>query len=291
MSKILIIGASGNIGGRVVSQLASKGARVRAMLRKPEAAALPREVEIVRGDLTIPESLDRCLDGVDMVFLVWVAPEEAAAPALARMAKQARRIVFLSAPLQTPHPFFQQSNASRARAERIERLIEEGGMAWTILRPGMFAGNSIGFWARQIRAGLPVRWPYLQTPTAPIDERDIAAVAVRALCEEGHSGLDYVLTGPESLTQFQQISTIGRAIGRTLTIEEMAPETAEAELETLIGPVARVLLDAWRAAAGQPAFVSNEFTEITGLAPRSFSEWAADHGAAFQDFDRAVSLR
>ena len=86
------------------------------------------------------------------------------------------------------------------------------------------------WWAPQIRAGDVVRWPYLAAPTAPIDERDIAAVAVRALCEDGHAGAEYVLTGPQSLSQFEQVSTIGRVIGRSLRIEEISPDEARREL-------------------------------------------------------------
>jgi uncharacterized protein YbjT (DUF2867 family) len=67
----------------------------------------------------------------------------------------------------------------------------------------MFAANALRGWAPQIRVGDVVRWPYLAAPTAPIDERDIAAVAVLALCEDGHAGAEYVLTGPESLSQFE----------------------------------------------------------------------------------------
>src|SRR5947209_20276086 len=77
----------------------------------------------------------------------------------------------------------------------------------------MLAANARRWWAPQIRARDVVRWPHLAVPTAPIDERDIAAVAVRALCEDGHAEAEYVLTGPESLSQFEQVSTIGRAIG------------------------------------------------------------------------------
>ena len=62
--------------------------------------------------------------------------------------------------------------------------------------------------------------------TAPIDERDIAAVAVRALCEDGHAGAEYVLTGPQSLSQFEQVSTIGRVIGHSLRIQEISPDEA-----------------------------------------------------------------
>src|SRR5262249_40018301 len=128
-------------------------ANVRALVRNPDTAALPARIELARGDLTLPETLDECLDGVDAVFLVWTAPSGAVAPALERIAKRARRIVFLSAPLKTPHPFFQQPNPARALAERIERLIEDSGLQRTCLRPGMFAENALRWWAPQIRAG------------------------------------------------------------------------------------------------------------------------------------------
>src|SRR5437660_4554555 len=113
MNRILVIGGTGTVGRQVVSRLAATGARVRAMARNPDAARLPPQVEVVRGDLTFPETLDGCLDGIDTVFLVWVAPPAAVAPALERIAKCARRIVFLSAPLKTAHPFFQQPNPVR----------------------------------------------------------------------------------------------------------------------------------------------------------------------------------
>jgi uncharacterized protein YbjT (DUF2867 family) len=268
MSRILIIGATGNVGSQVVAQLTASGVRVRALVRNP-GAVLPPQIEVVRGDLTVPETLDRCLDGIDTVFLVWVAPQATVAPALERIAKHARRIVFLSAPLKTPHPFFQQPNPSRALAEEIERLIETSGLEWTFLRPGMFAVDAVGFWASQIRTGDVVRWPHLAAPTAPIDERDIAAVAVRALCDDGHAGAEHVLTGPQSLSQAEQIATIGDVIGCPLRIEEISPDEARREL-SLPAPVLNILLDAWAAAIGQPAWVTSTVGEITGAPARTF---------------------
>ena len=271
MARILVIGATGRVGRRVVSQLGE----VRALVRNPAAAGLPAHVEVVRGDLTLPDSLDPALDGIDTVFLVWTAPAAAAAPALQRILSRARRIVYLSAPLKTPHPMVQQPNPPRTMAEEIERRIEGSGVEWTFLRPGMFAGNALWWWAPQTRAGDIVRWPYLSVQTAPIDERDIAAVAVRALCEEGHAGAEYVLTGPESLTQAEQISIIAGAIGRSLRIEEMSPEEARR------ASIPNLLLDAWAAAIGHPAFVTPTFAEVTGTPPRTFSQWAGDYAAEF----------
>jgi len=214
---------------------------------------------------------------------VWTAPAAAVAPALERITKQARRIVYLSAPLKTAHPLFQQPNPLRAMFEQIERLIETSGLQWTFLRPGMFAANALSWWAQQIRSGEVVRWPYLAAPTAPIDERDIAAVAVRALCEDGHDRAEYVLTGPESLTQFEQVSVIGRVMGRSLRIEEISPSEARREL-IRIGPLVAVnmLLEAWAAAIGQPAYVTSTVSEITGRPPKTFLDWATDNAAEFR---------
>ena len=282
-NRILIIGATGNIGRHVVSQLAATGVQIRALARNPSTAALPPQVDVRRADLTIPKTLDTCLDGIDTVFMVWVSPADTFAPVLDRIAKYARRIVFLSAPIKTAHPLFQQPNPSRARTEQYERLIEKSGLQWTYLRPGMLASNALGWWAPQIKAGDVVRWPYLAVPTAPIDERDIAAVAIRTLCGVGHAGAEYVLTGPESLNQFDQIATIGHGLGRALRIEEITPEEWLSELPASFPPlVAKMLLDAWAAAAGQPAFVTSTVSEITGTPPRAFREWVADNVAAFR---------
>jgi len=140
----------------------------------------------------------------------------------------------------------------------------------------MFAANSLSWWLPQIRAGDVVRWPYADAPTAPIHERDIAAVAVRALGEAGHDGADYVLTGPESLTQSDQVSTIGDVIGRPLRLEEISLEEARVELG-FPTPVMNMLLNAWAAAIGQPAFVTDTVEEITGNQARTFREWVSDH--------------
>jgi len=281
MKRTLVIGATGNVGRQVTSQLIATNVRVRALTRNPDSAALPAQVEIVRGDLTIPDTLDRALDEVDAVFLVWTAPATAVAPALARIAKHVQRVVFLSAPHQTAHPFFQQPNPVAIMHKEIERLIENSGLQWTFLRPGMFAANTLLWWAPTIRAGNNiVRWPYAEAPTAPIHERDLAAVAVRMLCEEGHGGEDYVLTGPESLSQSEQVSIIGEVIGRSLRFEEISPEEARRELLTVMPPpVINMLLNAWAAAIGQPAFVTSAVADLTGMPARTFRDWVTDHAA------------
>src|SRR6266571_5046245 len=224
MHPVLVTGSTGRVGRVLVAQLLDAGVPVRALTRRPAAARLPAAVEVVSGDLTVPESLDAGLHGVGAVFLVWTAPPTTAPAVVERLATHARRVVFLSSPHQTPHPFFQQPNPMAVLHADIERLIAATGLASTIIRPGMFASNALFWWAARIRDGDVVRWPYAAAETAPIDERDVASVAARALHQDGYAGGDYVLTGPESLSQAEQVGIIGDVIGRKIQFVELSPE-------------------------------------------------------------------
>ena len=282
---VLVTGATGRVGRAVVAELIDAGVPVRALSRRPEAARLPAAVEVFQGDLTVPESLDAALQDVGPVFLVWTAPPATVPAVVERLAAHARRVVFLSSPHRTPHPFFQQSqpNPTAVLHADIERLIAESGLASTIIRPGMFASNALYWWAASIRNGDAVRWPYGAAETAPVDERDIAAVAARCLSEDRHAGGDYVLTGPESLSQAEQVRIIGAVIGRPIVFEELSPEDFRRETAGIWpGQVVDMLLAAWGATIGRPAFVTSSVFDIIGSPPRTFRQWVADHADAFQ---------
>jgi len=280
---VLVTGATGRVGRAVVGLLIDAGVPVRALTHRAEAAAaLPATVEVVTGDLTVPESLDAGLLGA--VFLVWTAPPATAPAVVERVATYARRVVFLSSPHQTPHPFFQQPNPMAVLHADIERLIAAAGLESTIIRPGMFASNPLFWWATAIRAGGAVRWPYGAAETAPVDDRDVAAVAARTLYQDGHAGGDYVLTGPESLSQAEQVSIIGEVLGRRIRFEELSPEEFRSETEgSWPRPVVDMLLAAWGATIGRPAFITSTVSDILGSAPRSFRQWVADHATAFME--------
>jgi uncharacterized protein YbjT (DUF2867 family) len=280
MPPVLVTGATGRVGRAVVGQLVDAGVPVRALTRRPATAALPDNVEVVAGDFTEPESLDAALRGAGAVFLVWTAPPATAPDVIGRLAASPRRVVFLSSPHQTPHPFFQQPNPMAAVHVGIERLIADAGLESVIIRPGMFASNSVNWWAPAIRAGDVVRWPYGAAETAPVDDRDVAAVAARTLYQDGQAG-DYVLTGPESLSQAAQVRIIGEVLGRQVGFEELSPDEFRSETAgSWPRPVVDMLLDAWAATMGRPAFVSSAVSDILGSA-RTFRQWATDHAAAF----------
>lgn len=183
MQPVLVTGAAGRVGRAVVAELVGAGVPVRALTRRPDAARLPAAVEVLSGDLTVPDSIDTALQGTGAVFLVWTAPPATVPAVIERLASHARRVVFLSSPHRTPHPFFQapQPNPMAALHANIERLIAETGLSTTIIRPGMFASNTLPWWAASIRHGDAVRWPYGAAETSPIDEHDVAAVAARSL--------------------------------------------------------------------------------------------------------------
>lgn len=282
MQPVLVTGATGRIGRAVIAELLAAGVPVRALTRDPATAALPATVEVVAGDLTVPDSLDPALQGVRAVFLLWIAPPGTVPAVVERVASHTQRVVFLSSPHQTPHPFFQQPNPMARLHAEIERLIAAAGLESTFIRPGIFASNAQFWWGPAIREGDVVRWPYGAVETAPIDERDVAAVAARALYEDGHTGGDYVLTGPESLSQAEQVTAIGAVLGRQIRFEELSPDEFRRETaDSWPGPVVDMLLTAWGATIGRPAFVTSTVADIVGAPARTFRQWVSDHAEAF----------
>ena len=107
--------------------------------------------------------------------------------------------------------------------------------------------------------------------------------AVGALCDERHGGREYVLTGPASLTQCEQVQIIGDAVGRSLRFEELSRESARKQMLQMMSPprVADMLLDAYAAAVGLPALVTTTVSDVTGAPARSFLDWALDHAGDF----------
>jgi uncharacterized protein YbjT (DUF2867 family) len=282
MRPILVTGATGRVGRHVVDHLLAAGESVRALTRQPATAQLPPGVDAMGGDLTVPDSLDAALCEVETVFLVWTAPPATVPAVIERLAKCARRVVLLSSPHQTPHPFFQQPNPLARFHADIERRINASRLGVTIIRPGMFASNTALWWGPMMRAGDVVRWPYGDAETAPIDERDVAAVAARALRDDVHVGRDYVLTGSESLSQVEQVASIGEAIGRTIRFEELSPDEFRRETAGTWPPAAvDMLMAAWQATIGHRAYVTSTVRDVIGSPPRTFHQWAANNAAAF----------
>jgi uncharacterized protein YbjT (DUF2867 family)/predicted enzyme related to lactoylglutathione lyase len=269
-SQVLVTGATGKVGRHVVGGLLERDASVRVLARDPDTADLPDGVEVVAGDLKDPSTLAGHLDGVDAVFLVWPFFEADGVAAIVDvLAAPGRRIVYLSAEAaeKRPDSFWAQ----------VESAVERSSSEWTFLRPTGFAANT-RMWADQIRDTGVVRWVYGQAARSLIDERDIAAVAVRALTEPGHAAQRYVLTGPETITQTDQVRTIGEAIGRDVRWEELSRD----DLGDQLAGVPETALDTWASFVDTPEIVTSTVHDLTGRPARSFAEWAQDHADGFR---------
>jgi uncharacterized protein YbjT (DUF2867 family) len=294
---ILVSGATGNVGQHVVSTLLGRGADVRALTHNSDGADLPIGVDTVRGDLSRPDSLKEALSGVTAVFLVWpFLTAKAASAVIETVERSSTRIVYLSSMSVRDGADRHTDPISSSHAE-IERLISRSRLQWTFLRPSGFATNTL-VWAQQTRAGSTVQWPYGDARRSLIDERDIAAVATCALIDEGHSASTYVLTGPQALTQIEQLELIGQAIGRPLHYEEIPPAAARQALLTAWGIpriVARLLpaktvprriadgvLAAQAEMVSKPEAVTDTVEQITGTAARTFADWANRHAQDFR---------
>lgn len=276
---ILVIGATGHVGGALATRLAGSGVPVRALVRDTRAA-LPDGVEPIRGDLTDPAGVRDAATGVDAVFLVWPFPTaDLAQPVVDALAERTGRIVYLSSSGVADGA---TDPINRSHAE-LERMIRTSGPEWTFLRSGGMATNTLG-WAGQIRESGVVRWVYGGARRALIHEADLAEVAALAVTTDDHVGTTPVLTGADVRSQRDQVAAIGAAIGRPVRWVELERADAKAALTSGGWPAATAdgALDAWERMTREPEPVSATFEQLTGHRPHTFDEWALDHASAFR---------
>ncbi|MFH9073428.1 NAD(P)H-binding protein [Streptomyces alboflavus] len=280
---IVVTGATGNVGRALVSQLAADRVPVRALTRDPARAQLPDGVEVARfagpGE---PAAMAALFEGATALFLHLAAGGEDT-PALLAAARDGgvKHVVVLSSIIvdhdeAAEHPIHVVHSA-------LERHVRESGLGWTALRPGAFCTNSLQ-WAPQVRAGDTVRGPFGEAMTAPVHEADIAAVAAVALRDPaGHTGAVYSLTGPEGITTREQIHAVGRAVGRELRFEEIAPDEVPAEMFPHVPPeMLPTLLKSIGDSVGTDPEVTTAVADVTGRPARTFARWAEDHADDFR---------
>src|SRR5262245_23024472 len=283
---ILVFGATGHIGGELISVLSSNGVPAIAVARAPERARPLPGIRWAQGDLADPASIEGLLGGVKTMFLLTGNGADLAALQIAAIRAAANSgveyVVKLSALGASDHS---KSPIGRAHYEAEQELIASG-MRWVILRPHAFMQNlldqtpAIAREGRISAAAGDGRIPF-------IDTRDIAAVAAVMLTHHsGHDAKKYVLTGPEALSYFDVARILSDVVGRPITYVPVSLEQAQERMERAGEPrwaiEGLLALAAYQRAGGPTAAVHDTVRQVLGRPPRSFVEFARDHAKDFR---------
>ena len=282
----LIIGGTGKIGTELVKQLSATGAKVRALVRDPKQARAIKGpgVEIVKGDLGNPKSLDAALEGINRVFLVSPAdPFQVELQGnLVQAAKRAgiRLLVKLSVYGAAPDA----SSVFMRWHWLTEQEIRSSGVPFTFLRPNFFMQNFLGY-AGAIAGPGVITGAAGEGKVSLVDVRDIAAAGVAVLTGIGHEGKAYELTGPEALSFREIADRFSTILGKTVTYQDLAPGDA------MLG-MRKMGMPAWMADAftqlgllfrtGAGSRISSAITDLTRKRPRTLDDFIRENLEAFR---------
>jgi uncharacterized protein YbjT (DUF2867 family) len=285
MTTVLVTGATGNVGSRVVQELRGHGVPVRAFVRDADraSAVLGPHVDLAVGDFAEPASIRAALDGVDVLFLACgnlppqVTYERNVIEAAARTGL--RRLVKLSA----------LGAEAGSRVDfwdwhaRIERHLQASGVPWVILRPRYYMSNLLGF-VETVRSAGAVFAPAEGVKVPMVDPLDVAATAAVVLRDDGHEGRTYELTGPEAVT-FDDVAAqlsdltggpvrfvpVPDAAAREALLQAGLPDWMAGNVVTVFGMLRK-----------DPAMqVTGAVHALTGRRPRHLAEFLGDQAALF----------
>jgi len=277
MNAILVTGATGNVGRPLVTELINAGAQVRAVTRRPDTAQLPDGVDVVT-------SAAEGVRGTDAIFLNSRALGDELSPVVELARREGvRRLVALSA-INADDDFSRQPSRFRGdRNKEVEQLAMDSGLEWVSLRPTVFITNFFGMWAPQIQAGDAVSGPYASASTAPIVDRDISAVAAKALLTDDLLGRKVPLTGPQAYTNAELVEVIGAVLGRQLRYQEVPADLVRQRFIGLGFPTqfADAYIAFLEATVDKPALVTHDVEKILGRPAESLADGVAAHRDIF----------
>ena len=281
----LLVGATGNIGKALVALLIKAEIPVRALIRNSERAdGLPKGIEVARGDLSDPSSLDKALMGVDKAFLV-SSPDPRSTELQGNFIDAAKRS---SIKLLVKSSVYGAQEPTEARFIKWYKEIEDhllsSQLPYTLLRPNLFFQTLLAS-AQVIQAHGILPQPQGTGAVSAVDVRDIAAVAFAALTQAGHIGKACEVTGPEALNSEQMAEQIGASRGAPVKYLDVSPSDYKGALTSAGLPPFMVeglaeLEEYYK--QGRAARVTDVVRSITGKPPRKFSAWALENSGAFK---------
>jgi uncharacterized protein YbjT (DUF2867 family) len=276
---ILVMGASGLVGGEMARQLSAAGLRFRVGVRQPARFAGLPGAEAWPLDVADPATYTS-LNGVQRLFLLW-PPGTSVPRGLAPLIRAAaacgvQQVVFLS--------------VLGARQLRVvphraaERLLEASGMGWVFLRASYFMQNLSGVHREDIRQRSEIFLPTGQGRISVVDVRDVAAVAVRALCD-GHARRAYDLTGPAALTSGEMAAIFSVTLGRAVISRDPSAwqfVRVTRARGTPLGLTLFMLAEYTAAKLGLAGRLSGDVQAVLGRPPIALRQFAEDHRELWQ---------
>jgi uncharacterized protein YbjT (DUF2867 family) len=274
-NKILVLGATGNVGTPLVKALLAKGEAVKAASRsgKPVEGA-----EGVTFDYADPSSVAAAFDGVDRLYLMlpagYVAAKEMLLPVVEAAVARNVKIVFQSV--------FGVEADDSIPYRQVEIAIEKSGVPYVILRPNWFADNFHTYWKAGLDHGV-IAVPAADGKSSFIDVRDIAASAAAALTTDRFDGRAFNLTGPEALGYADAAEILSGVVGKPVAYKPVEDDAfialltgagVPADYAGLLTSIFYPVRQGWTAAP------TGDVETLTGKAPRSVATYAADNAAA-----------
>lgn len=281
--KILVTGATGNVGRALVDCLVEMGAPVCAAVRDPQRTHdFSASVETVALDLADPTTYAPALTGVKRLFLM-------RPPAITDIEHTLKPFVAMATEMGVRHITFlsllgAESNRFVPHYE-VEQLLMAGGVPYTFLRAGFFMQNLDTTHRAEIRDRDELFIPAGQGKTAFIDVRDIAAVAAKTLTEVGHAYQAYPLTGEESLTYDEVAEILSAQLGRRIRYANPNPvrfawrHWRTGEPLGYVGVMTMIYLTT---RFGMAAKITPDVRRLLGRAPRTLRQYVADYTAVWQ---------
>jgi uncharacterized protein YbjT (DUF2867 family) len=277
---ILVTGATGRVGSRLVESLLKLGKRVKVLARNPQKAASLQALgaAVFLGDLNQPDCLEEALRGCDR--LVSISPntlnqaEQEIKLFQAAQQTNIHRIVKLStvkSELESPCQFFRQHAIA-------EQYLKQSGFEFTIVQSNSFMQNFLWF-AREIRTGGTLSLPMRDAKTAPIDIRDVVDVVSAILTEDGHEGATYNVTGSELLSLQKIAEKLSVVTNRKIIYIDVSPVTfKQILLQSGVSDwYAEAVAESWQVAnKGQPT-ITDVVARIGRKQPITFDEFVRDH--------------
>ena len=262
---MLIIGAAGKTGRRIVNRLEARNVAVRPASRS------------TGFDWNDPQTWPAIVEGIEAAYISYHpditvpgAPEAIGEFSKVAAAHGVKRLVLLS-------------GRGEAEAQHAEALMQDAGTEWTVVRCSWFAQNfSEAFMVDGVLAG-EVAVPAGEIPEPFVDVEDIADVAVAALTEDGHHGQVYELTGPRALRFDEAVAEIAAATGRPIRFTSVPVDAYAAGLREAGVPDVEATLVTWlftEVLDGRNAEPQDGVKRALGRAPRDFGEYARRTAAA-----------